>query len=676
MISEKLAENLLRTAMIQLKTSSDYKEKRFGKINESLEMLNGKFKAKSRTQFNVPLPVLNGLFETLCSDLDDPVTIKVKNASGKSLKAVKGINETINIAKKSLRNSARWDYKDRISRKFAVTYGRGILKYFSVANPYQNNLEAVNPQYFHCQPAGGGILERHLFCGEEQIIKTKDQLLKGAEEGYYDKKQVEKLVEMIQDSEYQEKLAKDQQQNMARFKSLNLDPDANNYIGEASANLVEWHLTKYGKRYTILFDPWNKIWIKCEELKELNSSGLYPYTTYATHEDDQNFWSLSILADILMPIAVSVVDLFNQDLTNRQKRNMNARLYDKDMITNVAKLDEAQSRPDCIVPVNTFGGVRKLSEATFAFQTPEIGGTIDMINWLDDFTGKATGIYQNAPGVSKGGKKTNNIVYAEIQQMTKRIDYRSHSYTECWGEIALRHIAGLKDNMSEAEAIDMLGPEIGYGFVDELKEIKLTKDDLDIISTKQQAQEDALRKAQKEKALDMTSKDPALAQRMNPDWKLRKILSDIGGYESDEVEDALDLRGQGKERDQITFADEAIKELLKGKKVEVCWSATTIFQRKIMDFATAHRMALKEKYPKFLEYVMAHNQVVMENMAQLALRLKPYAPPAQPGGAPTPGGGQPAQGAPGGVPGAPTAQATPQPTGNQGEPSPVQVNQQ
>jgi len=667
-VSKRLGENLLKTALIQLKVSTDYKAKRFVKINEAIALLDGDTKKKLRTQFNVPLPVLQGLFETFLGDLDDPVTIKIKNNAGKNFQAIKGINEAINIAKKSLKNNALWDYKDRASRKFCGATGRAVLKSWSVANPYQNNLECVDPQEFHCQPKGGGILERHLFCGEEGIFKTKDELTKGAEDDYYIKENVDELLTIIGDNEYQQKLSEANEASMTRFKSLGLDPDSNNYVGEVTVNLCEWNLTKYGKRYHLLFDPWNKILLKADELKDLEPSGLYPYTSYATHEDIKVFWSTSMLADILMPIAKSIIDLFNQDLTNRQKRMMNAKLYDKDMIKNVAKLDEAQSRPDCLVPVDTFGGARRLSEATYAFQTPEMSGTVDLISWLDEFTGKATGIYQNAP--SKGGKKNNNIVYAEIQQMTKRVDYRSHSYQECWGQVALRFISGLKENLTDKEALDMLGPELGFDFVKQLKEVRIDKDDIEIISTKEQAQEDALRKAQKEKALSLLGQDPGI----NPDWKRRHLLSDIGGFEQDEIDDALDIRGQGKEQDQLSSADDAIKDLIKGKEPEVCWHATTIFLRKIMDFAVGHKLSLDDKFPKFIQFAEKHNEIVMENMMQLALRTKAYQPPAQPGATPP---NQP--GAPTGAPGAPDgggfAQKTPEPTMGGGQPTPVEVSQ-
>ena len=620
--TRKLAEECMRTALIQLKTSTDYKKARFANVDNAIDMLLGRVKPKLRQQFNVPLPVLSGLFDTICADLDDAIQLKVKNNPGKNLKAIEGINDSLQISRKSLKPSARWDYKDRISRKYAVAYGRGILKYFSSASPYQNTLEAVNPALFHCQPRGGGILERHLFCGEEGIVKTKRQLEEGVKDGFYDEEGVSLLIERAGDKDYQDKLSLMQEETIRRFKALGLNPDSNNYVGEITFNLVDWVMTKYGERWYIQFDPWNRVWTRFERLSDM-AGNFFPYVAYATHEDDENFWSTSILADILYPIADSVTTLFNQELTNRQKRNLNARLYDKEMVKNVAKLDEAQYRPDSLVPVDTYGGTRKLSEAVYAFNTPELTGTVNLIQWLEEFTGKQAGIFQNLPQAPGGkGGKSNNMVYATIQQLSKRIDYRAHSYSEAWGEIVLRHIQGLKDNLTSAEATNMLGVDTGYDFVESLKEIKLDKDDIEIISTKAQAQEDALRKAQKEKAITLMSSDQSIAPKVNPEWKLRQIMSDIGGWELDEIEDALDMRSAGVERDQLSAADQTIKDLLKGKEPEMCWNATTIFLRKLLDFANNHRISLGDKFPKFMEEIQKHAQVVMENMAQLALRQR------------------------------------------------------
>jgi len=658
--TKQLAKKALQKALLQLHDSTELKRIRFKKINEAEMMLLGKVKQKSRTLFNVPLPVLKGFYDKLTADMDDPLQVKVKNNPGKNLMAVKGINAMFEIERKSLLPTARWDYKDRQARKYAVATSRGIHKIFSTEGPYKSILKTENPFLFHCQgalPTGAGILENHLFAGVEGVMKTKKELVDGIKKLGYDRDAVKLLVERSKDKDYMEKASQFNEEMSAHYKALNIDPENNNYVGEVTFNLCEWVLTMNGERYYLLFDPWTQTWIRFCPLTEIQPSGLYPWVSYSTDEDDQNFWGTSILADILYPIADSIVTLFNQDLTNRAKRNLNGRYYDREMITNVAKLDEAQYRPDTLVPVNTFGGTRKIAEGVYTISTPEITGTVDLVNWLTAFTSEQVGSDQNIPQPKKGGSSaTNNIIFAQIQQLAKRVDYRSHSYTEAWGELMLRYIDGLKENLSEAEAIDMLGPELGYRFKEELKEIDVTKDDIQIISTKQQNQEDALRKQQKISSLQEIGKDPILSARTNPEWRLEHLLSDVGGWEKEEIEEAMDLRGMGGEQAQFAHADHAIKELLKDKEPEHYWAATVTFQRRILDFEQQHHVELMKKglSMKFVKYVRDHSQTVAENMAQLALRLKAAQAQQGQGGDQGQGqdqgqgGGQPARVGPGG----------------------------
>lgn len=617
--SRELADELLRKALIQLHTSYEFKKKRMAKIKEAEDMMVGAIKQKTRQMFNQNLPTLYGLFNTLAADLDDPIIVRVKGRDDSV--AVNLINKLLEVENKSLRPNLRVDYKDRISRRYAIAYGRAILKVFSTSKPYSAHIEAVDPNFFHCQPMGGGILERHLFAGEEGIIKTKSELIDGAKNGLYDLKQVKQLIERASSKDYADSLSALEEERYSRFKALGIDPQSHSYVGEATFNLAEWVLTHNGERWYLLFDPYTKTWLRLERLVDVNGSGYYPWVSYATDEDDKVFWSTSILADVLYPIADSINILFNQDLTNRQKINLNARAYDKEMFKNVQKLDEAQYKPDTLIPVDTFGGTRRIEAGIYTFTTPQLTGTIDMISWLEEFTGKHTGIYQPQIPPSNYKNPKASIIFANIQNLAKKIDYRSHSYTEAWGEITLRRIQGYKQNLSDEEAIEMIGTQ-AFGLKSLLKQINLTKDDIEILSTKQQNQEDALRKQQKAKSLEMILTNPILIQQTNPKWLLEHLLSDIGGWEQEEIEEAMDLRGMGGEAIQHDQAEYAIKKLIKGVMPELFYGATISFLRIIHDFASMHRLALGDKFPLFIDYIKAHAQIVTENMTQLAMRFK------------------------------------------------------
>src|SRR5207253_965713 len=96
------------------------------------------------------------------------------------------------------------------------------------------------------------------------------------------------------------------------------------------------------------------------------SSDLYPATSWATHEDNRNFLSKSY-ADDLYGVADAVHTLFNQELGNREKRNFNPRGYDTEMFPDVAKLDQAQYRPDALVPVKEPAG-KRIHYGIFTFE--------------------------------------------------------------------------------------------------------------------------------------------------------------------------------------------------------------------------------------------------------------------------------------------------------------------
>ena len=150
--TRELADELTQRARKQLWASAEFKKPRMTKINKSIDLLLGNTEKKLRQQFNIPLPVLSGMYERLAADLDDPVQIKFKEQTPKDYFAVQKINAAWKVESQSARTAARWAYKDRISRKQALIYGRGILKYFSEGSPYKSYLEATDFTYFHFQP--------------------------------------------------------------------------------------------------------------------------------------------------------------------------------------------------------------------------------------------------------------------------------------------------------------------------------------------------------------------------------------------------------------------------------------------------------------------------------------------------------------------------------------------
>ena len=107
-------------------------------------------------------------------------------------------------------------------------------------------------------------------------------------------------------------------EKLSRFKPLGLDPDSNNYVGETIFKLAQWIMEIDGERYYLCFHPWSKVWLRFEKWKDMSSPGLYPWTPYVTHEDDENLLSKSY-GDDIYAASDAVVAMFNQELSNREK---------------------------------------------------------------------------------------------------------------------------------------------------------------------------------------------------------------------------------------------------------------------------------------------------------------------------------------------------------------------
>lgn len=653
---KELADELARIAQRQLSVSNKFKEPLVTKWKTYQDLKAGNVKKKLRVQFNVALPVFQGMLDTLAADFDEPVELKFKKKHPADYFKMIRIQAAWDLEKAKYTREARWDFKARVDKSLNILHGRSILKEYAFSDPeYTNVLDVVDPLLFHCQPQGGGLLENHLYAGEEGILRTESELKSSS---IYDKEQVKELLAAASSEDYLSEATEWDREKLQRFTVLGLDPKNNNYVGEKTFNLVEWVMTHKGERWYLLFDPWTGIWVRCEKLKDIFSKNLFPWVSWATHEDNSVFWTPGY-ADIIYPVADAIVTLFNQELTNREKRNMGARAYDKDMWPDVAKLDEAQYRADALVPFDSKGGTRKVQDGLYRFDTAELQGTIQLLDWTGQNLQKDTGISDISQGVAMNAAKKVNVAYMEQAGVAKRLGYKSQSYTEAWGEIGVRYVQGLKDHMSKDMYIEVLG-DTG------IEPDVLSRDDLDlkgemgveVISSTSQKAESQKKKIARQDALKLIAQD----QNVNSEWKSAAILKDIGDYSEADIKLALDTKNYAA-RESVAKAHICIQEMLADETPEVNYAADATFLKIIFDYSMEHRNKLgKDKFKKFVLYIARHSKIAQQNaqrsgtqrgdqanramMQQSAAKGTPL--PMGGGGAPPPvppagGGGQPPQ---------------------------------
>ena len=615
---KQLAEEAVNVATRQIMACTEFKKPRMAKLTRYWELYDGKVPKKLRQLFNVPIPVFAGMIDTLNAQYDTPIQLKFQEGAADDYFKVQKVNGAFQMEVMNTAENSKWDSKLRMARRHVIMNGVAIPKLTASSDPeYKSELDVVNLKHFNFQPRGGMYLENHLFAGEEDIEKTASELKAAGESGEYDKAQVAELLRICADRDYLPDSNPEIGEKLSRFKPLGLDPDNHSYVGQGVYKLAQHILEIRGKRYLVVFHPWSKVWLRFEPWVDICSSELYPWNPMHSHEDDENFLSKSY-ADDLYPAADAIVAMFNQELTNREKRNFGARAYDKDMFKDVRKLDEAMHRPDALVPADTMGGTKRLSEGVYEFKVGDLNGTVNLIDWITGTLGRNTGANDLAQGSTQETSKLASVTFAEQKSISKRIGWASQPFQDMMAGMGKRYIVGLKDHMPSKMAIKLMG-ERGWDW-DQITRLDLnTTKDIDVLiqSLDKQREESEMELQRNKEALTAIGADPLLATTVNPKWRSAEILRTIGGYEDAEIAEAQDTKSNS-DKKSIAKAAEAIQLILQGKQPEIWYGATPAFQQKIVDYASDKRTTLKAKYDALLEYSMAHGEIVMQNMERKA----------------------------------------------------------
>lgn len=604
----KLADRLAEIAIKQIDTSIKFKQSRLNDIQLSEELYFGKTKPALKGRFNVPLPIMSGFIDTLISKVDDPPRITFGYQDIADYRRSKKIGSAWEID--SSPTKGKWPMKDRMVKKLAAFSGVGLYKYFAESKPeYKSNLEVVDYHDFECEPLGGADLENHKFLGQRNIFKTSADLLNGVKSGLYDARQVQMLLAAVGSDEYK-KNDEIYKNKIQRLWLLGLDPETHSYVGQKIYNMTEWYLEYNGTRYYMLLEPRARVWVRFEELKDVFANNLWPFSAWHTNEDAFNFWSKAP-ADDMRPVAEAMQVLFNQALDNRQKRNFGQRAFDPTIFPDPSQLEW---RPDGLVEAK-FDGVRSIKDGIFEFQTAEISGTIDLMRYIDDITGRKTGITADTQGSSE--EKRVGILYSNLQQVADRLGLYNKAYSEAWAHLGRLYKDGLQEHAKNAKIMVKMIGEQGVEWEELVKEDLEPEKDLNIMISGGQAElkADELKQKSQAEALAVIMKSPSAGSMVNPKWAVEQILR-TGGYDDEEIRIAMDVENYGN-MEAFSRASQAIQDIINGREPKKFRGATTAFIQKIIDFASDNELK-NEIYAALMQYADAHIEIAVENMTRKA----------------------------------------------------------
>ena len=609
-LTKELADNITLTCAEQLGVSEKFKQPRMAQIKESEDLYFGIVQKTLKNPFNYSFPFMSGFVDHFLSKIDDPPEINFEPQDEADFKVAEKVTAAFAKEKSSVLPEAKWALKDRWVKKMGIFSGRGIYKYFaeSPGGIYTPNFSAVDYYDFHCEPDGGGHLDNHIFKGHDFIYKTKEELLTGVKDGYYDQMQVADLIGNYNEDDY-----KDNEDDMGsrnnRAQAMKLDPVSNNYLGEPTFRFAEWYLLYKGVQWYVLWEVKTKKWIRIKPLEEIIPKKLSPFVSWATHEEARLFWSKAP-ADDARPLAQYLNKLLNQELYNREKQNTGQRAYDAEMFHDVEAL--SHWRPDGLVPADTRNGNKPIAAGIYEFKVSGLSGGVDMVKFLDSFFGQKTGSTPGSQGATEGGKKVG-IYFGELEQVNQFIGVRNKSFREAWAELGLRYVYGLDEHLHNDEIQIKL---MGAGGIEWNK---LTKNDLKrnrMLDIKITGGNEEKEKS----AIEKQVKTNALTQVLtaNPRWKDEEILKNAG-YTEEDIKKAFSMLPPASEK-LMSEAAQAIQDIVQKKSPQLNRAANSAFMQKVVDYAVSNDLK-QDIYDALIEFAISHGEIAAENEARAAMKF-------------------------------------------------------
>lgn len=620
-IGKELADKIATQAKMQIQTSRNSKRARLEQIRENENLYLNIVTPSIRNPFNESFPYMPGFIDHLKSKIDDDSNLLYVYQAESDLQRAQRVNAFYEKESKDPSPNASWSVKHRHAKINAMFSGVAIYSYYAEKSPdYRSCLDVISHYDFHCEPRGGAILENHLFCGQDNLFKTT-QSLKASQ---YDQTQVASLTSKAKESGVKDNDDQDHVRNN-RLYGLLQDPVTNNYVGQEVVKLVQWYTMYEGKRYYVLFHENTGVWIRCCLLTDLFPDNLYPYVTWHTNEDPDIFWSKAP-ADDARSVAKIINTFLNQELYNRQKINFGETHYDVEMYPNVQALTD--SRPDKHVPVDTKNGSRPLSTGIYRPTVTQLSNTLELITWLEGFTGKQIGYTASSAGQSEGDKKVG-IFKGEIAAVEELINVKNKSYRDALSRLGLLFLQGLQANLTKAVSVKIMG-------ADGVEWQELTREDLKfdkpltILPVGGTSELELKRAKDEDKVAVLES--PAMVG-INPQWKAQQLLL-IKGFTPEEIKDAFSSDSFAK-KELMSEASQAEKDIVEGKKPLLNREADSNFMQHIIDFANdAYPEATPEQYASLpaaakaaydketvvyktlIDYAIAHTDIAVENEAR------------------------------------------------------------
>ncbi len=304
----------------------------------------------------------------------------------------------------------------------AGLYGRAIYKV--IPSNKGCKVELIDTMSFLINPTAKKV-KGCIYCGQQFIYKTMEQIEMEADEFGYDESEIEKMKEDKQPSETSANYSEEKS-----LKDLRLS-----YLGYANTTQLGAKMIELNEWYTIIDKEWHvmtvandRFLLRCVPIKDVGLKDA-PYVSWGTYPRGVVFWTPSP-ADVSRDPNLAMDVSINQLIDNNTYRN-----FGMNFVSSSSGLKQSSivPRPLGITPVNVAPD-KSIRDAILPNTPPEIGDAIATMNAISHISDSAVGTSVSAPAGQKG--KLSATQQAQLQGISEaKTNLLRQNYVKAWEEV-------------------------------------------------------------------------------------------------------------------------------------------------------------------------------------------------------------------------------------------------
>lgn len=602
MIRKETRDKIVAQALSEISAAREHRRKRISDWHKNEDILSDSIASSNRDDTrNMPsLNKAHGFVETILSKIDNEPVFKYlaqNPADRTSAKLLNALRET--DAERD-----NWVFKDLLSKKQAITYGRTISHYFAEGNKdekYKPNNTLIDIYDFLIDPNCGGLdINEARYLGHYGVKLDEIELQAGMRSGKYLKTETKQMLSSDSGNSNEKTTEEDDKENRKALETGSTN--AGNEIVEGLYEFWNWYTMYNGKKYYLVLSETHASAIRVEEYTDITDSDLWPYFSWAVFPSLTEFWSKSyidVARDIFKTQNVSIYQM----MRNAEKINDPQRAVDVKALVSPADLKYKRG-----------GTIRmkdgtNINQALQIIETPSIDTPITVYDTLDTILQLMTGVTSGVQGVAE--EETLGIYEGNIANTTDRFNLLNKSYANGYKQFGHLYKWGVQEHLIDQDvAVSLIGAS-GIEVVYKVDAEKVNPFADYLVSTSSSAAENMSDKATKREKV--ASIDKFMGTGLINEENAVSLQLEIMGFEEHEIKKLTETSNtlSNKMMEEL-YRD--IENILAGKDVQPNMKANLAYSELLLDYILEHQENLEKKdFIALMEYMQSIKSTVNRN---------------------------------------------------------------